>query len=274
MHQVALPEGHKEPDALYAGNILGKGFNFLVVQQVHVLHAHAVEIVFTLDLHGLGLNPVTVLPVGAVGGNLAQVDFRVEVGGKRIAVVAAVAVENVNGVDLIEIVLEGIGGEDTRHTWIEAGAEERGEPCRLEFLLICPLPGIIEIRGKALFLAALFVDGTPLRVVGILCLIVGGIDVIRTAGKARVHNGEILIGKRHVQDGVRLVFLHQLTQGIKAVSVHLGGGNHGLGGGAQLISEGIALRYGSRCNADLRKDGILTALVNGDRCNAAAADDE
>ena len=63
-----------------------------MMQQVHILHSHAVEVIFPLYLHGLCLHPVTVLPVGAVCGHLAQIYLGVEVGSERIAVVAAVAV--------------------------------------------------------------------------------------------------------------------------------------------------------------------------------------
>jgi len=47
---------------------------------------------------------MAVLPVGAGRRDLAEVDLRVEVRGEGIAVVAAVAVEDVDGVDLVKIV--------------------------------------------------------------------------------------------------------------------------------------------------------------------------
>ena len=92
MGKVALSEGHKKADPLDAGNILRQGLDLLMMEQIHILFAHFREIVLPLDLHGLRLNPMAVLPVGAVGGNLPQIDFRVEIGGERIAMIAAVAV--------------------------------------------------------------------------------------------------------------------------------------------------------------------------------------
>ena len=165
MHQIALPKGHEEPDTLDIRDILGKGLDLLVVQQVHILVADACEIVLTLDLHGLGLDPVAVLPVGAVGGDFTEVDLRVEVGCERIAVVAAVAVENVDIVDLVEIVLERIGGEYRCDAGIEAGAAECCQTGRLEFFVIGPLPRIIEICREAKLPAALFVDRAPRGIV-------------------------------------------------------------------------------------------------------------
>ena len=92
MGQVALTEGHKEADALYARNILCEGFDLLMVQKIHILLADLREVVLTLDLHRLCLYPVAVLPVGAVCGYLTEVDLRVEVCSERVAMVAAVAV--------------------------------------------------------------------------------------------------------------------------------------------------------------------------------------
>ena len=93
-----------------------------MVEQVHVLAADLVEVVLALDGHGGDFDPVAVLPVGAGRGNLAQVDLGIEVGGERVAVVAAVAVQNVNGVDLVEQVLLSIGAVGLRHARVEARA--------------------------------------------------------------------------------------------------------------------------------------------------------
>ena len=46
--------------------------------------------------------------------------------------VAGVAVEDVDVVDLVEMVLERVSGEDARDARVEAGAEERREAGLLE----------------------------------------------------------------------------------------------------------------------------------------------
>mgnify|MGYP003312034807 CR=1 FL=1 len=114
MGQVALAKRHEEADALHTWDVLGQGFDFFVVQEVHVLLAHFVEHVFALDAHGRNFNPVTLavcvgVPVAARSGNFAQVDFGVEVRRELVAVIAAVAVENVDFFDGVELVLEGVG---------------------------------------------------------------------------------------------------------------------------------------------------------------------
>ena len=49
---------------------------------------------------------------------------------KALAVVAAVDVDDVEGVDLVEVVLERPGGEDVGHAGIEAGAEQGADAGR------------------------------------------------------------------------------------------------------------------------------------------------
>ncbi len=109
MVEVALAERHEEADPLCLRDVLGQRLDLLVVEQVHVFLAHLVEVVLPLDAHGGDLHPAAVLPVAAGGGDFPDVDFRVEVGGERVAVVAAVAVQDVDGVDGVELVLLGVG---------------------------------------------------------------------------------------------------------------------------------------------------------------------
>ena len=80
-----------------------------MMEQVHVLGADLIEVVGAFDAPSPDFHPVTVFPVTARCADFAQVDFGVEVGGKRIAVVAAVAVEDVDGVDGVKFVFGGIG---------------------------------------------------------------------------------------------------------------------------------------------------------------------
>ena len=221
--EVALAKGHKEADPLDAGDVLGQALDLLVVEQVHIFLAHLREIVFPFDLHGLGLHPVAVLPVAAVGRDLPQVDLGVEVGGEGIAVVAAVAVQDVDGVDLVKIVLQGVGGKDAGDARVKAGAQDGGQAGLLELLGVSPLPAVIKVGGETLLLAALFIDSAPGGVVGVLRLIVGGVDVVDAAGQAGVHDGQVLIRQRHVQDHVGRRKLW-MTRGqlLHVVGVHLG----------------------------------------------------
>src|SRR3546814_12823339 len=61
-------------------------------------------------------------------GHFADVDFRVEVGGEMLAVIAAVAIENVERADCPQLVLLQPHRENAGHTRIEARAEQRHDP--------------------------------------------------------------------------------------------------------------------------------------------------
>ena len=121
---------------------------------------------------------------------------------------------------LVEVVLQGISGINACHSRVKSRTEQRGESRFLEFVVIRPLPRIIEVRGKALFPAPLLVNGTPLGIIGIFRLVVGGIDIVRPALEARVHYSKILIGQRHIQHCMGLELLHERTEGIETVRVN------------------------------------------------------
>ncbi len=164
------------------------------MQEVHILFAHTLKVIFPMNAHGRYLYPVAVLPVGTRCGYLPKIDFRVEVRGEGIAVVTAIAVQNIDGVDLVEIVLLRVGCKNRGHTRIKAGAEQCRETGLRKLLPVRPLPGIIEVGRKTLFRTALFIDGTPCRILGIFRLIICGINVVHTGSQAGVHDGKILIG--------------------------------------------------------------------------------
>ena len=124
--KVALAEGHEEADALDAGQVLAQGLDLLMVQQVHILLADLIKVVLALDAHGRDLDPLAVLHVAAGGRDLAQVDFGVEVGGKGVAVVTAVAVQNIDRVDGIELMLGSVGAVGLRHARVKAAAQQGG----------------------------------------------------------------------------------------------------------------------------------------------------
>ncbi len=54
MREIALPEGHKEPYALYPLYIQRQRLQLLMVQQVHILFAHSLEVIHAL---GHSLHP-------------------------------------------------------------------------------------------------------------------------------------------------------------------------------------------------------------------------
>ena len=94
--------------------------------------------------------------------------------------------------------LQRIGGKHARHARVKAAAKKRRDAGICKAFLICPLPGIIEVRGKARLLAALLINCTPRRIVGIFRFVVRGIDVVHLACQAGIHNRQILVRQRHI----------------------------------------------------------------------------
>ena len=128
MVQVALTKGHKKPNPPNLRDIQCQTLNFLMVEQIHVLVSHLVEVIRPLDAHRGNFYPASVLPVTAGGGNFPQIDLRIKVGGESVAMVAAVAVQNINGVNGIKFMLLGVGAVRLGHTRVEAAAQQGGQP--------------------------------------------------------------------------------------------------------------------------------------------------
>ena len=275
MVEVALAERHEEADPLCLRDVLGQRLDLLVVEQVHVFLAHLVKVVLPLDAHGRDLHPVAVLPVAAGGGDLPQVDLRVEVGGKSVAVVAAIAVQNINGVDGVELVLLGIGAVSLGDARVKAAAQQGGQAGLLKLFGVSPLPAVIKVGGETGLLAALLINGAPLRVVGVFRLIVGGVHVVDAAGQAGIHDGQVLVGQGNVHDQIGLVGLDEGDHFFGLIGIHLRGGDLRGGLGGQLGGELIALGFSAAGDADLGEHfRHLAALVDGNGGHAAAADDE
>ena len=249
---VLVGEGHPEADALQALDVLAEGLELLVVEEVDVLLADAVEVELALHRQRVGLLPLALLPVATLRGDLANVDLRVEVGGEGVAVVAAVGIQDVDAVDLVEQVLLGVGAVDVGHARVEAAAQGGHVAGLLVAVLEGPLLLVLE-----------------LRLVGVL--VVGGVEVGHAGLQARLHDGQVLIGQGHVDQHVGLERLDQLDQLIDAVGVHPGGLDRAI----QLSGDRLALRLVAAGQQDLAEDlGMLGALVGHDAADAAGADNQ
>ena len=120
MRQVAFAECHEETDAFDAFDVQSQRFDFFVVQQIHVLLADLIEIVFAFDFHRFCFDPFAVFPIASVCRNFADVDLRIEVGCERITMIAAVAVQDIDRMDFIEMMFLGIGREYACYARVKA----------------------------------------------------------------------------------------------------------------------------------------------------------
>ncbi len=154
---VVLAEAHPETHVRHV-EVLRNRVNFIVAGQVQVLRTYHRQVVGTLDFeHGVA-GPLAVLPAPHLPGELAEVDFRVEVGGEVLAMRTGIDVEDVDRVNAVEILLLRQLGVAVHHTRVETDAENGGNVLCLALFEVFPLVVAVPRRGLA-DLARLFVDG-------------------------------------------------------------------------------------------------------------------
>ena len=225
-----------------------------MVQQIHILFANLIEVVFPLDFHRLGFHPFAVFDVAALCRNFPNIDFRIEVGGKRIAVVTAVAVQNVDIIDFVKVVLLGISTKYASYAGVKAAAQQRCDASLFKTFPISPLPLVLKLCS-------------------IFRFIVRSVHIVRLGGKTSVHNGQILIGECYVNDNVWLFLLNQGNQLVYIIGIYLCSGDFSSRLVLQFFLELVTLGLGTAGNADFRKHfTVLAALVNDNTCHAAGSD--
>ena len=172
------------------------------MKQIHIFHSHFREIIFSFDLHWFCLYPVSVFPVRSFCRNFTDIDLRIEVCCKRISMISAIAVQNINIVDLIKIMFQSICREYPCHSRIKSTSQQRCNSCFFVFFTVCPLPFVLKFCSIFRF---------------IIC----SIYIINSCGKTCIHNCKILIWKRQIQYHIRFFFFDQSNQFFCVVSIHL-----------------------------------------------------
>ena len=120
--EVFLAECHPEARALYGREVFNQTLQFLVVHQVAFARSDVRIGERLVDFQRTSLNPFAVLPEAAFLGDFPDVDFRVEVCGESLVVVAGVAVDNVEVLNFVEMVFGGISRVNTTDTRVETAA--------------------------------------------------------------------------------------------------------------------------------------------------------
>ena len=167
--------------------------------------------------------------------------------------VTGVAVDDVEIVHLLEVVLGGISRIDAAHTRVETATQDGGEAGLLETLAVGPLPLV-------------FILGLVER------LIVGRVEVVDPTVQTGIHDGEVLIRQSHVDDNIGLVFLEQSHQLVYLVGIYPVGHNAFV---AYSLGNRIAFRLRAAGQHNLGKYiGVLRYLVRYHRSNATGADNK
>ena len=222
MGKITLSECHEETDPFYPRDIERQRLNLLMVEQVHVFFSDLREIIDPLDLHGLCFHPVSVFPVGSFGGDFPDIDLRVEICRKRIAVVSCIAVQDIDIIYLIKVVLQGISRKHARNSRIEAASQQRRKTGFFIFFSVGPLPFVLKL-GR------------------ILRLIISRIYIMYSCLQTGIHNCQILIGQRQIQDYLRLLLSDQCCQFVYMICIYLRGGDLRLCRILQFLFQRVAL---------------------------------
>ncbi len=250
---ILLTEGHPETRLPDGGEILHQRLQLLVIHQVAVAGTDVGIGEILVDLQRARLDPLAVFVVAALLGDLADVDLGVEVGGEGLVVVARVAIHYVEVVYLVEMVLGRVCREDARHSRVETASENRREARILETLLVGPLPAVLEMRLVAR-------------------LVIGRVEIVDARLQTSLHDGEVLIGQRHVDGDLGAELAHEGHQGVHVVGVDRRGGDIGFADGR---GHRIALAFGAAGDHDLGEHiGILRQFVSHDGADTSAADQQ
>jgi len=227
-----------------------------VIHQVHILGADSLEVEGDLVRHGGGFHPLPVLPVARRRGHFADVDFRVEVGGEVLAVIAAVAIEDVELADGLQLVLLEPHGEDRGDARIEAAAQQRHQAGVLVTVVIGPLPLVFELRL-------------------VLGLVIGGVEVIDARFKAGIHDRQVLIRQREVHHEARAGLADQVDHRRDFLGVDFIGRDIAPAALLHRSRDRVALGLGAAGQVDFGEDlGVERHLVDADRADAARTDNE
>ena len=199
--EVFLSESHPETCAFQCRVVLHQAFQLFVIHQIGFARTDVRIRKRLVNRQRVGFLPFAVFIVFSALCNLTDIDFRIEVGGESLAVVTRIAVYNVEMLHFREIMFCGISGIHARNARVETAAENCRQAGLFEAVLIRPLPAIL-------------IFGFIKR------LIIGRVEIVYTTFQTSVHNCQILIRKRHVDDDIRLVFLEQLNQLRHAVGIN------------------------------------------------------
>src|SRR3546814_1260544 len=122
-----------------------------MIHEVHIFRSDLIEIERLLMRKRRRFHPIAIFPPPGDSCYLTDVDLRIEIGREMLAMIAAIAIQYVERVDPVQIVLFKIGREHAGNAGIEAGTQQRHQAGVLEAIMICPLPMIFELRLIARF---------------------------------------------------------------------------------------------------------------------------
>ena len=207
-------------------------------------------------LHRFCLDVLSVLVVESLLGDFTNIDFGIEVGGECLVMISGIAVHDIQIVDLIEVMLCGIGSKHTGHTRVESATQDGAKTGLLETFAIGPLPAVFKVSL-------------------ILRLIIGGIQIVATGLQTGFHNGKILIWQSQVHHDIGLVCAKQFYKLFHTIRIHLCRLHVCSVLLVQHISQCIALLFCAACNHDFGKHiSILAHFMRRNSSHTSGSNDQ
>ena len=157
-------------------------FHFFVVKEIHVAVPDSARKMINFFLfEGFGFNPLAVFIITAFRRDFTNVDFGIEVGCERVAMISGVAVDDIDKVHPVELMLSGIRDVNVRHARIEPASQEGCQPGLLKLAVHGPLGGVAEMRLIRMF-------------------VIRGVEIMGPGPETGLHNREVLVGKGNIND--------------------------------------------------------------------------
>ena len=238
--EVLLTEGHPETCTLDAWVVEHKALQFFVVEQIGLARSDVWVGEWLVDFERFCLNPFAILIIESFLGNLANVDFWIEVCGESLVVIACIAIHDVEIVNFVEIMLGSVCRVDARYAWVKTTTKDGSETSLLEAFSVCPLPRVFEVGFVAWF-------------------IVGCVEIVHTSFQTSFHDGQILIRQGKVHYNFWFEIVKQRNKLIHIVCIHLGSLDVGI---ADCLYQRITLALCATCNHHFSKHvGVLSHLM-------------
>ena len=193
-------------------------------------------------------------PIPCLAAHLAQVNLGVKVGRKRVSVVARVAIQNVDRMNLVKIMLLRIGAKHIRNARVKPAAKQREDSRLFVACVIRPLLFVLEMRR-----------------IGVL--VVRRVEVVRARAQTRFHDAQILIGQRDIHDKIGAHLVNERNKRFHIVRIDTFNLNLAQAFGANRIRDCAALFERARGKHNARKHlAIHRHFVRHNAANATRSD--
>ena len=143
MSQIFLSESHPEAGTFNCREVFGQAFQLFVVHQVGLSRTDIRIVQRFVYGQRICFFPFSVLEIFSSLGNLADIDFRVEISRKCFVMVSCITVYNIQILYFIEVMFGRISRIYACYARIESTTQDSSQTGIFETFLVCPLPAVL-----------------------------------------------------------------------------------------------------------------------------------